>query len=254
MIEDFSKVELHEYYLKLADIEQAEDEEERASFARNFVCKFFQAGEHTKCIGCKQRTNKVNECTDNSIHNLRANPTKVWYEGWTTPITKNANTSAKDILPLACDTCYFNTKCPVRSPGSTCRLNFVPSDLDNTSPASIYDFMIELQLERVGRARIIEQFDGGTPDAMLSNEMERLNSLIAAKAALSRPTLSMNLTATGASQESGGILSKIFGSMSTPTEETKKLPESSLSPIQEVSYEEVKEPSPISKIKKKLKS
>jgi hypothetical protein len=245
----FSEKELHNYYHSLADITEEEDEIAKADAAEKLVCKFYKDGKHIKCIGCRQKITKIIDCADNVVELLRAKPTKQWYEGWFESVNVESKKSAADILKLSCDTCYFADKCPVYKANSKCSLEFSPTDVES-KPEVVYDFMISVQMERVGRARVMEVYDGGTPDQILSNELAALERLMTAKAALNRQSMSINISASGPAQQEGGLLAKIFGGAIGGQKAIEQNRAEPLPAIEEAQYEDVSTEEPKIKLKK----
>ena len=229
-------------------IKNAEDSEA----LKKCLCPFFSKGGSPECISCRQSDVDLDECKDYYLERIISVPLDIWdssFDAFT--VQKRENKIAiKDVVGIGvnCSSCYMYDKCPMYKKGYECGLEWGASK--PKSPEEFYEFLIDVQYERVRRASVFEKIDGGVPDANLSGEMDRLSGLVSTKADLSRERLSISVEASGAASGSGGgILSKLFGGgggvkeISAPATIAIDKESESRKGIGEVTeFEEVKEP------------
>lgn len=112
---------------------------------------------------------------------------------------------------LQCDTCYIRERCPKMQPHSSCAYE-IPVEI-RTGPQlnALQDTLIEIQTQRVLRMNMIEQVEGGHADQNTSEEMDRLQRMIAKKHELGKDRISINIEASSGSG-GPGMISRIFGS------------------------------------------
>lgn len=111
---------------------------------------------------------------------------------------------------LQCNTCHINDVCPMMTPGAECAYEIPVEIRTTTQLAALQDTMIELQTQRVLRASMFEQVQGGAIDQNASKEYDRLTRMINSKVEASRDSVSIKIEATGAAR--AGMISNIFGS------------------------------------------
>lgn len=111
-----------------------------------------------------------------------------------------------------CDNCHLAQACPAFSPGESCAYSIpvvirTKSHIDNVLQA-----MLEIQSQRVFQGRHGEEITGQELDPTVGKEMERLFSMMETYRDImdNRESVSIAIDAKGG--ESGGILSKLFGS------------------------------------------
>lgn len=112
---------------------------------------------------------------------------------------------------LRCDNCFMREKCPEMRPGSDCAFEIPAKVRTGSQLASVQDWLIETQTQRVAFMRLIEQVEGGYSDANLSGEMDRLQKMIKAKTDAGKEGFSINI-ANVATPGGPGMISRIFGS------------------------------------------
>ena len=120
-----------------------------------------------------------------------------------------------------CDSCYVAEKCPAYKPEHKCVYNIPVNIKTKEERMAFFDGMIEMQAQRVLEMRLTEQLEGGYADPNLSNEIDRLKSLIAQKEEFedNRDTLRVSLEARAQS----GAISRLFGGIAN-TEPLHELP------------------------------
>jgi hypothetical protein len=111
---------------------------------------------------------------------------------------------------LQCDTCYIRERCPKMQPFSSCAYEIPVEIRTSTQLSALQDTLIEIQTQRVLRMNMIEQVEGGHADQNTSEEMDRLQRMIAKKHELGKDRISINIEASSGSG-SPGMISRIFG-------------------------------------------
>lgn len=111
---------------------------------------------------------------------------------------------------LQCDTCYIRERCPMMQPRSSCAYEIPVEIRTSTQLAALQDTLIEIQTQRVLRQNMIEQVEGGFADQKTSEEMDRLQRMIAKKHELGKDRISINIEASGG-PGGPGMISRIFG-------------------------------------------
>ena len=212
---------------------------------RKCVCPFFEKGGYPTCLTCRKTEDSVEECRDYYLERITITPMDLWCEDFDKFTAKKRDTiSVEEVtgIGINCDNCYMYDKCPLYKKGYTCGIKWDTNK--PLTPMEFMDFLINTQYERVKRSSVFEKIDGGVPDVGLSSEMDRLHNLVASK----RDRVSINVEATGAAREGGGILAKLFGG---GQKEEKALPEKSESIVEVADFEEIKEPIKIKKNEQK---
>lgn len=179
---------------------------------RKCLCPFFEKGGHPDCITCKRTEADLEECKEYYLDHIAMRPMDLWSEEFDVVIMQPRGTvNVEDVVGVGsnCDNCYMYDKCPLYKKGYVCGINWGSNK--PSTPAEFMDFLINMQYERVKRASVFEKLDGGVPDAGLSGEMDRLTDYLNTKDNMGRDRLSINVEASGAPRQSGGILSKLFG-------------------------------------------
>ena len=120
-----------------------------------------------------------------------------------------------------CDTCFLKDKCPGFKPNANCLYN-IPVELKTKDQyRALQDSLIEMQTQRVLFMKMAEDMEGGYADPNLSNEVDRLQKLIAAKHDMESESFSLNIQAKGSSGQAG-MISRLFGK--DPGEQARALP------------------------------
>lgn len=111
---------------------------------------------------------------------------------------------------LKCDNCFMREKCPESKPDSDCAYE-IPAKVRTTSQlASLQDWLIETQAQRVAFMRMVEQAEGGYADANLTTEMLHLARMIKAKQEAQKEGFSIKIEGS-ATPGGPGMISRIFG-------------------------------------------
>lgn len=109
-----------------------------------------------------------------------------------------------------CDTCFLKDKCPGFKPNSNCVYN-IPVELKTKEQyRALQDSLIEMQTQRVMFMKMAEDMEGGYADPNLSNEVDRLQKLIAAKADIESESFSVQIQGKGSPGQMG-LVSRLFG-------------------------------------------
>lgn len=111
---------------------------------------------------------------------------------------------------LQCNTCHINDVCPAMRPGNECAYEIPVEIRTTTQLAALQDTLIELQTQRVLRATMFEQVQGGTVDKNTSAEYDRLQRMISNKVDNAKDSVSIKIEATGSAR--AGFVSNMFGS------------------------------------------
>lgn len=176
------------------------------------VCTFFERGGHTDCIGCRKLPVEVEECRDYLLERLPLRPMDYWTEEFDLfVVNKREKVSLGEVsgIGINCDSCYMSEKCPLYKANTECGIDWKTQKPETVE--GYYDFLIEIQRERIQRAAVFEKVDGGVPDVGLSGEIDRLAGLVDGKVNINRERFSLNVEASGPSVGGGGILAKLFG-------------------------------------------
>lgn len=208
-----------------AILDSVTDEKEK----KDTICVFHKKGKNPMCIGCEQEEDTLDECIVDAMNKLLKKPDfakkgEVWNPKFDLPVVKSRieRVLANDTIGigLICNTCHISDNCPVYAEDHECGVDW-KEGIDTSDPKEVINYLIDIQTERVSRARKMELIDGGMPDQTTSGEMDRLTGMIEAKDNLDADRFSMRIDAKGKSAEGGGgILSKLFASP-----DTKEIPE-----------------------------
>lgn len=133
-------------------------------------------------------------------------------EGGIASIKKRSVMRASSETVRVCDSCFLASTCPAYEPGSSCAFNFPVEVRTDAQVKALLNSVMELQATRVAFARFAEEVNGGSPDPVVGQEMDRLFRMAekARKVDEKRERLSVTLE----SESSGGgtgVLSRIFG-------------------------------------------
>lgn len=109
-----------------------------------------------------------------------------------------------------CNTCFLKDKCPAFMPDANCAYN-IPLELKTKEQyRALQDGLIEMQGARVLFMKMAEDMEGGYADPNLSNEIDRLQKLIAQKHEMEQESFSLNIQAKGTPGQAG-MISRLFG-------------------------------------------
>jgi len=199
-------------YAEFLDACEIEDYTDKVEALKKVTCRFFINGEYKKCTLCAQPAETVIECAGKYDEHQQKRPSLAWSKNLRTPKPRVKVKTQSLNIGLKCDSCYLNASCPSFEEDSECSIDWTP-DMDIMNNESMIDYVIKIQSQRVNRANAIEQNDGGVPDVILSNEIDRLNNLINSKRNLNTSRFSMNIESSSGNATSGGgsILASIFG-------------------------------------------
>lgn len=110
-----------------------------------------------------------------------------------------------------CDSCFLASKCPAFEPGSNCAYD-IPLTIQTPGQLrSLQNALIEMQGQRVLFMRMAEDMEGGYADPNLSNEIDRLQKLVAKKVELETDGFSLKIEAKGRGKSDPGFISRWFG-------------------------------------------
>lgn len=194
-----------------------EDAPEYLTLVQDIVCPFYQGGDYFLCRNCNQPDEQLAICGECYVAQQNKEKALVWsteLQG----AKKRAKVKLHTVeVGLQCNTCYVSKSCPLFEAGSACGIDWNP-DVPREG-SSLLDYLIEIQLQRVEKAKTIELIDGGVMDPILSGEMDRLTGLVATKKNLATSRFSMNIESSGNSPQGESILSKIFGAALAPAKQ-----------------------------------
>lgn len=108
-----------------------------------------------------------------------------------------------------CEGCFLAKNCPAYEPGSTCAYNIPVEVKSKEQINAVQNALIEIQTQRVLFMKMAEDLEGGAADPNLSNEMDRLQKMIAKKHEMDQDQWSLKIEAKGAAQ--AGVISRLFG-------------------------------------------
>lgn len=109
-----------------------------------------------------------------------------------------------------CNTCFLKDKCPAFMPNANCAYN-IPLELKTKEQyRALQDGLIEMQGARVLFMKMAEDMEGGYADPNLSNEIDRLQKLMAQKHEMEQDSFTLNIQAKGTSGNTG-MISRLFG-------------------------------------------
>lgn len=203
------KEESKEYLKRIKVVREAGEDTEALIKG---VCTFFERGNHPDCLGCRKSPEEVIECRDYLLGRLPMRPMDYWTEEFDVfTVVKREKVVLEEIVGIGinCDSCYMAEKCPLYKANNECGIDWKTQKPATTE--GYYDFLIEIQQERIQRAAVFEKVDGGVPDISLSAEMDRLAGLVDGKVNINRERFSLSMEASGPALGGGGILSKLFG-------------------------------------------
>ena len=115
-----------------------------------------------------------------------------------------------------CDSCFLARQCPAYDAGSECAFTMPIEVRTDEQVKALLHSMVELQATRVAFARFAEEVNGGLPDPVVGQEIDRLVKITdrvrQSDERRERLTLSVESETKGDIPIGGGVLSKIFGS------------------------------------------
>jgi hypothetical protein len=136
-------------------------------------------------------------------------------------LTERPMLSITNSTVRVCDTCFLARQCPAYTPASDCSFTIPMEVRTDDQVKALLHSMVELQATRVAFARFAEEVNGGMPDPVVGQEMDRLirmtDKVRKSDERRERLTVSVEAESIGpASTQSsapsaGGVLSRIFG-------------------------------------------
>lgn len=200
---------------KLSEVSSLD--EDSILIAKEYSCNFFKSGKCPTCNGCDQPDSLVAHCAKDLVRKLPHNPMFVWSQDFNKKIRRDfvAFKDAEIDIGLSCDNCYIRNSCPLFQESSLCAIDWGAGV--SKDPKELMSSLINIQYARVRKAQAIELTDGGVPDTLMSNEIDRLTSLLERARTLDQNKFSMTINATGGEAAAagagagGGILSRLFG-------------------------------------------
>jgi hypothetical protein len=110
---------------------------------------------------------------------------------------------------MQCTGCYMKDKCPQFRPGEECAFEIPMVLTTSTQVRALRKMVLAMQGQRVAFARMIEQVEGGYPDANLSAEMRLLWKMLQDDATADKDPSSFEIKVTGTGNP--GMISRVFG-------------------------------------------
>lgn len=127
-------------------------------------------------------------------------------------IQKRSVMRASSETVRVCDSCYLASTCPAYEPGSSCAFNFPVEVRTDAQVKALLNSMMELQAARVAFARFAEEVNGGQPDLVVGQEMDRLFRMAEKMKKVDEKRERLSVTVESESSGGGtGVLSRIFG-------------------------------------------
>lgn len=112
---------------------------------------------------------------------------------------------------LQCNTCHISQLCPKYQADEECAYEIPVEIRTSTQLDALQDTLVEMQTQRVLRATMFEQVQGGAIDKGTSEEYDRLQRMITKK--VENKTDKLNISIQAQSNSGGpGMISRIFGS------------------------------------------
>ena len=262
MNEELTKEEREEIIEQAKSLAKSPDD---VILARSIVCKFYQDGDcpevfsHDGCNGCADDED-VMGCRAEYLKRIFRNPMKVWSKEFDAPIIREKSRKFSDMpeIGLKCDTCHLAEHCPEAMTDATCSIDW-SGGVDSKNPKDMIAHLIDMQNERINKAKAVEAVEGGVPDGTLSTEIDRLTGLIETKAELETDRVSLKIEAEGKGKQGTGILAQLLGTK--PPKPELEEPVQDAITIQDIEDIKTPEPEPVlaedapkKKKKKKRKS
>lgn len=124
-----------------------------------------------------------------------------------------------------CDTCYLSSTCPAFEAGASCRFDLPVEVRTEAQAKALMYTMLEIQAARVAFARFAEEVNGGYPDPVVGQEMDRLMRVTAqvTKPMERRERLTVSVESETINTQGSGVLSRIFGGSPAPAVEQPKV-------------------------------
>lgn len=152
---------------------------------------------------------------------------------------KSRKLLSKEVPILTCDVCYKGQDCPYYKEGYVCALDKEFKKFDCRDIVDVQDAMygmLNTSLERMQRAMMFEQLDGGVPDPVVTDLIERnmkyMNRLQdmasygrqihVERKVVTEEGKTETTETIRANPQQGGLLSQIFGGMSNTRESVNK--------------------------------
>lgn len=189
------------------------EDDDAITTARQIICPFYKSGGNIDCQGCGQDEDTVDDCKTTYIERIKIRPMEVWsieFDG--IEVREKKALDLNSAMGLRCDMCNISHACPEFKARATCSIDWSPQTSTHDNKQMI-DELIHLQQTRINFAKANELVDGGRPDQSLSTEMDRMSTLINARAELNTSKFSFQMTGkvSGDGTKKPGILSQVFG-------------------------------------------
>lgn len=112
-----------------------------------------------------------------------------------------------------CDSCFLSASCPAYKVGSDCVFHFPVEVRTDEQIKAVLASMVEVQASRVAFARYAEELNGGYPDPVVGEEMDRLVRIAdrIRKRDEKRERLTVSVESESSNSDAPGVLSRIFG-------------------------------------------
>jgi len=122
-----------------------------------------------------------------------------------------------------CNTCYIAANCPAYKQDNQCAFSIPVEVKTKDQLKGLINAMIEMQAQRVGFQRYIEELSGGNADPNTSQEIDRLFKIL--KTVKDLDDTSSFIRMTVEQKSAGGVMSAIFGDRA---QALKELPDGGL--------------------------
>lgn len=149
------------------------------------------------------------DCRKDYLQKIETRPMEVWSPEFDRKTVREKKPIQEVEIGLSCDKCQISDSCPLFDVGSLCGIEW---KVEKKSNKELLDWAIQIQAQRVNRANVIENMEGGVPDSTNSLELDRLQKLIQLQNDLEQDKFSLKIEGS-ASGNGGGILQSLFGDM-----------------------------------------
>jgi len=190
---------------------QDPEDDDAITTAKEIICPFYKKGGNTMCRGCVQSDELVEGCKGEYISKIVHRPMEIWSAAFDELEVREKTSIDLQEHSLRCDRCNISDHCPKFKARSTCAISW-GSQINTNDNKAMMNRLIEIQEARINFARSSEVMDGGQPDQTLSNEMDRLQGMLAARADMNADKFSISIEGKS-TNNGGGVLSKLFGGM-----------------------------------------
>lgn len=123
---------------------------------------------------------------------------------------------------MQCNSCYISERCPESRPDASCVYG-IPVVLNTPEAKAAADDVVDtIRFKRIAFGSVIEQLEGGYMDPNLTKEIDAWDRSRAKKREEDSDTFSLTVKASSKAQAGSGMISRIFGRDSVPSQ--KELP------------------------------